>query len=238
MVADPALRGKPYVMSGSTIVEPVRASRPDQDGGGTPPGDGGDGGGGGGGGDGDPPGEGSRIPISTAKLGMMILLCSLVMLFAGFVTVYTVLRFSSPTWPPPGMPPLPKTLWGTTGVIVLSGVTMALAVRSARQRRAGALRASLAATTVLGLLFVAGQLWAWDQLHDAGVKLGPAYGTVFYTLTGIHAAHVVGGVVMLLFVLGRALLGRYDDGKVEGVELVGMYWHFVDAMWLVLFGLL
>src|SRR5262245_28512625 len=126
-------------MSGSTIADPIRASHPIKDGGTSPPGDGGDGGGGGGG-DGDPPGEGARIPISSAKLGMMILLCSLVMLFAGFVTVYTVLRFSSPSWPPPGMPPLPKTLWGTTGVILLSGVSMAAAVRSARRRQTGALR--------------------------------------------------------------------------------------------------
>ena len=224
-------------MSGSTIVDPIRASHPVKDGGTSPPGDGGDGGGGGGG-DGDPPGEGARIPISNAKLGMMILLCSLVMLFAGFVTVYTVLRFSSPSWPPPGMPPLPKTLWGTTGVILLSGVAMAAAVRSARRRQAGALRAALAATTLLGLLFVAGQLWAWHEFQEQGVKLGPAYGTVFYTLTGIHAAHVVGGVLMLLFVLVRALRGRYDEGSVEGVELVGMYWHFVDAIWIILFGLL
>jgi heme/copper-type cytochrome/quinol oxidase subunit 3 len=197
----------------------------------------GDGGGNGNGGDG-PIGEGDRIPISEGKLAMMILLSSLVMLFAGFVTAYVVLRFSSPTWPPPGAPALPRLLFATTLVLITSSGTIAWAASSARGRRGLALRVALTLTLLLGALFVLGQLLAWQEMFKGGVTIKGSYGTVFYSLTGLHAAHVLGGLVLLLVVLTKALLGRYDQGSPEGVELAAMYWHFLDVVWIVLFWIL
>ncbi len=231
-------------MTTATTTEPPRTDpeqRPGLSGNGPDDGSGsGDGGGGRGDGDGnDPIGEGAKIPISNAKFAMAVLLCSLVMLFTGFVAAYVVLRFGSPQWPPAGMPPLPKLLWASTTCLLLSSGSMAWATVAGRRRGATQLRLALGVTAALGVLFVATQLEAWRQFVAQGVVIQDnVYGTVFYSITGLHAAHVVGGIILLLRAVAKALLGHYDKGNVEGIEVTAMYWHFVDVVWLVLFAIL
>src|SRR4051812_11402491 len=194
-------------MTTVTTTEPVRAESDHGSAG--PPANGDGGGGGGGGGDRDPIGEGAKIPISAGKFAMAILLCSLAMLFTGFVSAYVVLRYGSPKWPPAGMPPLPKLLWASTGVLLASSVSMTWASIAARRRGRGQLRLALTFTALLGLAFIATQLEAWRQFVAQGVVIQDnVYGTVFYSITGLHAAHVLGGVVLLLTALTKAFLGR------------------------------
>src|SRR5262249_54589963 len=115
-------------------------------------------GGGGGGGRGPLQGPGAAIPISGAELGGLVFLSSLLIPLAGFVTAYVVLRSTAGTWPPAGSPPLPWLFYATTGVLLASSVTMAWATSAARRgSRPLDVRLGLAATTLLGLLFVAGQ---------------------------------------------------------------------------------
>ena len=165
---------------------------------------------------------------------MWILLGSLVMLFAGILSAYTVLRFGMAQWPPLGMPALPWARLGmNTAAILGSSVAIQWSFRAIRTGRTLALKLGLVVTTALGLAFLFGQWSAWQGLHLEGVAMSTnTYGALFYTITGLHAAHVVAGVVFLLVVTLRACLGRYTAEKHIGVELCAMYWHFVDLVWL------
>jgi cytochrome c oxidase subunit 3 len=92
---------------------------------------------------------------------------------------------------------------------------------------------------VLALAFLSVQLWNWWGLIRLHVTAASnLYAFTFFMLTGLHAAHVVGGVVLLAVVLGRALGGRYGSGRHAGVTYAAMYWHFLDAIWLLLFAVL
>ena len=154
-----------------------------------------------------------------------------------FATVF-YLRSIGP-WPPPPYA-APDLLWGTVNTLVLfaSSATLRRAVRAIGAGDATTLTRGLAATTLLGAGFLAGQAWAWHDLLRAGVTMEGAYGTVFYWLTGLHAAHVLGGLIFLAVCQARALLGRYTRDSHLGVELCEIYWHFLGAVWLVLVALL
>ncbi len=194
-----------------------------------------DGGGGGGGRAIPTPG----INIPREKFAMWVFLGSLVMLFAGMMSAYTVLKAGAAAWPPPGMPALPATLWVSTLLIVASSITFQLAHVSVRRGRTGLMKVGLVATTLLGSAFLASQWMIWQSMMGAGVEIASnTYAAIFYTLTGLHALHVVAGVLYLLVTTGKALLGRYGPERHLGVELCGMYWHFVDLVWIALFSVL
>lgn len=196
-----------------------------------------DGGKGSGGGGGD--GYESGPPIESAKLAMWVLLCSLAMLFLGFTSAYVVLRSGAPSWPPPGLPALPPWLWVSTAVIALSAFTMHTATASLKKGKVDRLKAALFVTAILGLLFLALQVFIWKVLVDRGLSLsGSIYAANFYALTGLHGVHVLGGVGLLLYVLFEALRNRYSSGRRTGVEICAMYWHFVGGIWIFLFGML
>ncbi|MCZ6603492.1 MAG: cytochrome c oxidase subunit 3 [Planctomycetota bacterium] len=178
----------------------------------------------------------SGPPIENAKLGMWVLLCSLAMLFLGFTSAYVVLRFGASTWPPPGLPPLPGWLWANTAAIVLSGISMYSANASLKRGDLRGLKWWLIVTAALGVIFLALQIYVWRLLVEQGLSMnGSIYASIFYALTGLHGAHVVGGVVLLLYVLLAALRNRYSADRRTGVEVCGMYWHFVGGVWIFLF---
>jgi cytochrome c oxidase subunit III len=175
-----------------------------------------------------------------ARLGMFLFLAALGMLFAATLTGYLVVRTRAGAWPPAGSPRLPGGLWLSTVVLLLSSGTMQRALVAARAGREAALRNALHLTLILGLVFLANQQYNWQHFLAAH-HLPPQanlYAFTFYMLTGLHSAHVIGGLVGLAFTVGRAGQGRYTAASWAGVERMTIYWHFLDAAWLVMFFLL
>ena len=200
--------------------------------------DGGFGGGGGDDGQGDDEPRRDELPFRKAKLAMVFVLFSLSVLFVVTLFVALLLRRTATHWNPGVAPAFPPLLWANTVILLASSFTLRHSVRAIAAGHAATLARGLGATTVLGLAFLAGQAWAWHDLLAAGVTMAGAYGTVFYWLTGLHAAHVVGGVVFLAVCHVRSLLGRYTSESHLGVELCEIYWHFLGVVWLVLVALL
>jgi cytochrome c oxidase subunit 3 len=138
---------------------------------------------------------------------------------------------------------LPKILWVSTAVILISSVTIELARRSLKQDRNSAYRSWLVNTVVLGGAFVVTQLLAWRQLVKQGVYLASnPYNSFFYLLTAAHGVHLVGGLAALTFLMLRTTRKRDTlEGELRRVgaaEAATIYWHFMDALWVGLFLLL
>jgi cytochrome c oxidase subunit 3 len=170
---------------------------------------------------------------------MAIFILSLSVLFAASMVGYLVVRFRAEAWPPPGTPSLPKGLWVSTLILVTSSVTMHSALRAARRDDQRTLRRMMVATTALGAAFVLAQVLNWFSLYGMNLTARSGlYGFTFYVLTSLHALHVVGGLVALALVTRRAFAGAYGPGAHAGVQYCSMYWHFLDVVWLVMFGLL
>lgn len=186
-----------------------------------------------------PDGRAAPAPLGVGLLGMKLLVVALSMLFAASIVGYLIIRSRAAAWPPPGMPRLPGTLWVSTLIIVVSSLTMQSAVRAAKADRQGALRTAMLLTTILGVAFLVSQTLNWFVLVAANLTAKTnLYGFTFYMLTGLHAAHVVGGVIPLAVVTARAWRGRYSAAFHPGVQYCAIYWHFLAAVWVVLFTLL
>ena len=170
---------------------------------------------------------------------MRLFLASLGMLFGGSVVGYLVIRLRAPEWPPPGSTGLPGGLWISTLVLVLLSAALVLAERAARDDRTRDLTRLLWVTLLLAIAFLAAQVVNW--MHMAADSVTPqqsllAFG--FWVLTFLHAAHVLLGLIPLVFVALRAGGGRYTGADQEGVHLVAMYWHFLLATWIAIFAVL
>ena len=172
----------------------------------------------------------------SAKLGMWLFLVADAMSFAALLLAYGTLRIESSRWPAPGSRlGIPFTA-GMTFLLICSSVTMVLAVAAAQARQKRALVGWLAATMLGGILFLAGQAHEWLMLvRDKGMRLGAdQMSSTFFVCTGFHGAHVLAGVVLLAIVAGRAARGRYATVP-DGVEVAGLFWHFVDLVWILVF---
>lgn len=190
-----------------------------------------------GGSDGPPATAVRPPPISNAQLGVLIFIAFETMIFAGLTTAYWVLRSGSFAWPPPNLPRLPLAVTAVnTVVLTFSVFTMSRAVKAIRTGSQPGLGSALVATTVLGVGFLAIQGSEWVRLIHQGLTLSSgSYGATFYTLIGLHAAHVVGAVIWLLAVLVIAQRGGYAANRHAGVTLCATYWYYVCALWVVLF---
>jgi len=173
-----------------------------------------------------------------------ILLASLSMLFLASIAAYlivraqTMARMHTPIWPPPGLPPIPRSLWLSTVVILASSVTIQLALAAVRRDDDKKLVLHLNITLALGLLFLALQAFNWYEFYAAippAYKIQGSYLGMFYTLTGLHAAHVLGGLVPLAITTWHAKQNRYSRNYHPAVRYVTLYWHFLDLIWLALF---
>jgi cytochrome c oxidase subunit 3 len=220
----------------SVLEPPVLVERPPpqarrgSSGGEPPSNDDGDGGGGGGG-----DGDGGGLPFHPGKLAMAFVLFSLSVLFFVTLAATLMLRRGAESWPPPGAPPFPPVLWANTAVLLASSVSLRLGLRAIARGATARLTASLAATTALGVLFLLGQLHAWSTVFAAGETMTTgSHGVIFYWLTGLHGAHVVGGVLFLGVCLANAVRGRYTREAHVGVELCELYWHFLGVVWIIL----
>lgn len=173
---------------------------------------------------------------------MRLFLLSLGILFAATIIGYiSVLLLGIRE--PVSIPPLPRALWLSTLVLLTSSVTMQGALASVRRDFQPRFRVSMLATTALGAAFLVIQALCWIEWYGPMREtLGGAERafllTSFYVLTGLHALHVIGGLVPMTVVTLRAWSGRYTAANHAGVIYCAMYWHFLDAVWLVLFGTL
>lgn len=192
-------------------------------------------------------------PFDAGLFGMWIFLGALSILFAATLVLYVIFRLKYPDWRGPDAPPLPSGLWVSTAVLLASSVTMSLALHMIRRNARNAFTISMLITTVLGIAFLVLQYLNWRVLFDAGfgleirtdmkpIDLEAAKKLIpykqFYLMTGLHAAHVIGGIVPLLWVTIKALLGGYAAGSHAGVRYCAIYWHFLDVVWLILFAVL
>ncbi|HEX4822981.1 MAG TPA: heme-copper oxidase subunit III [Candidatus Polarisedimenticolaceae bacterium] len=171
---------------------------------------------------------------------MWIFLGALGMLFAASIAGFLVVRLKAEAWPPPGMPRLPNGLWITTAILLAGSFTIQRALVSIRL---GQIRNSarwLTTTLILGVLFLVSQMANWWGLVTAQMTATTKnlYAFTFYMLTGLHAAHVSGGLILLAVVLSRTRRDRYGSGHHDGITYAVMYWHFLGVVWCVLFGVL
>jgi cytochrome c oxidase subunit 3 len=188
----------------------------------------------------------------TATLGMWVFLATELMLFGGLFAGYTVLRVVYPAAWAEGSHHMALLLGGVnTAVLIVSSVTMALAVHGARAGERGALLRYLVATALLGTVFmvikgveyvqhyqeglVPGLAWRYDGPYPDQVKL---FVYVYFVITGLHAIHLTVAIAFVLIVLVKAWRGAFPPAGAAPVEVLGLYWHFVDCVWIFLLPLI
>jgi cytochrome c oxidase subunit 3 len=167
-------------------------------------------------------------------LGMVVFVASEAMFFATFFGAYFTIYSVNPVWPPAGFPHLkPELATVLTVVLVSSSLTLQLGVRAIRRDRARLLLFWVGLTILLGTTFLGLQLYDYSLLGFS-VRDG-IFGSLFYVMTGLHMAHVFGGVVFLVLVLVQGLGGQLSDASHDSLEAGAIYWHFVDVVWICLF---
>jgi cytochrome c oxidase subunit 3 len=225
-------------MPGATATPDIEAiieeSRGGGGGGGRPP-DGGDGGDGGD--DGDYGKGWQREPPSPRRFstGIAIGMVSILMFFMALASAFLLLHHSSSVWVSLHLPPI---LWANTAVLLGSSFVLERSRLRLSSGDGRGFRRLWLVTTVMGFLFVAGQLVAWRQLVAEGVYIASNQASsFFYIFTGAHGVHLLGGVAALLFVLLR----NFEKSQISmslAAEITSYYWHFMDGLWIFLFALL
>jgi cytochrome c oxidase subunit III len=175
--------------------------------------------------------------VYNEKLGMWIFLGSEVMFFTSLIGSYLILRFAHPeSWKPPGQVLNIKVTAVNTFLLICSSVTMVKAFAAVQDGIQKQLRLWLLATVLIGATFVGVQVYEYSHLIEKGfIPSEGLYGSTFYTMTGFHGFHVTIGVLCMAFVTWRAFKGKYTATDHRGVEVIGLYWHFVDLVWIILF---
>jgi cytochrome c oxidase subunit 3 len=165
---------------------------------------------------------------------MLLFIISEVMVFGAFFTAYFFIRVvGGAPWPAHGTE-LPKLIAGiNTAVLVSSSFTMHWALESVKSDNRFGLKAGMFTTFLLGATFLFVQIN--EYVHIGFSPQDHAQGTIFYGLTGLHGAHVFIGLTLLAMVNIRAFRGHFSAAEHHGVEVPGIYWHFVDVMWLVVY---
>ena len=176
--------------------------------------------------------------LDNVKMAMWGFLGSECLFFGSLISTYLLYRSRVL----PGQGPNPHEIYDipytsvSSFVLLMSSLTMVLALAAIQRGDHRGLRVWILATALLGMVFIGGQIYEFTSFVDQGLKLSssPA-GSAFYLLTGFHGAHVTVGIFMLLLVLAMSLTGRLLQADARKVELVGLYWHFVDIVWIVVF---
>jgi heme/copper-type cytochrome/quinol oxidase subunit 3 len=170
---------------------------------------------------------------------MLLLLGGETMFFGGLITAFLQLRLGAAAWPPPGQPRLPLGLTAVNTVMLLtSSYAFVRALRAVRAGDQAGLGRWLLTTGILGGLFLAVQGIEWVRLVHFGLTVSSGiYGATFYTLIGVHGAHVLGAVTWVAASLVLARRGRYEPRDHVSLACCAMYWHFVVALWPILYTL-
>jgi cytochrome c oxidase subunit 3/cytochrome o ubiquinol oxidase subunit 3 len=178
--------------------------------------------------------------VSHAKLAIWLFLSSEALFFGAFIATYFLYRGRDAQVGNPG--PEPRDVFDipftsvTSFVLLMSSMTMVLALAAIQRGDHRRLRIWLLATAFFGLVFIGGQVFEFTEFYREGLSLRTnLFGTTFFTLTGLHGAHVTVGIIWLLTLWGRSVQGRLHESKHEAIEIAGLYWHFVDIVWIVIF---
>jgi cytochrome c oxidase subunit III len=178
--------------------------------------------------------------VSAPTLGMLLFIASEIMLFGAFFTAYFFVRVVNPdvtTWPPEVEGHtfhLPKFVAGVnTAILLTSSFTMHWATQAVKRGNRAGLQAGLVLTLAMGWTFLLTQILEYSRVGFA--PRDTAFGSIFYGLTGLHGAHVFVGLTLLTMATVRAFRGHFTPEHHHGVELPGIYWHFVDVMWIVVY---
>jgi heme/copper-type cytochrome/quinol oxidase subunit 3 len=174
--------------------------------------------------------------LSNEKIAMWAFLGSECLLFGALISTYLLYRGRSVVGPyPHDVYDIPYTSVSSF-ILLMSSLTMVLALAAMQRRDQRRMRVWLLTTALFGALFIGGQVYEFTVFYRAGLSLHEnLFGSSFFVLTGFHGAHVTIGILMLLSLFALSAKGRLPDSRVETVELIGLYWHFVDVVWIVIF---
>jgi cytochrome c oxidase subunit III len=169
--------------------------------------------------------------IHPHKFALWVAIAAIIMMFAGLTSAYIV-KSGQPGWE---QVRTPKLFWYSTAVIIISSITIQTALRAFRQRAMGQFRILFLTTLLLGIAFVILQWKGFTYLWRHGVRFeGAGAGQFLYIIFGLHALHVLGGIVALMVIAGQQFFGKTRSYNVTPIEVMSTYWHFVDILWLYL----
>ena len=174
--------------------------------------------------------------LDNSKLAMWAFLGSECLFFGSLISSYLLYRSRAGSGPPPAeIYDIPFTSVSSF-VLLMSSLTMVLALSAIQRGNERGLRVWLLATAFLGMTFIGGQIYEFTTFYEEGLALSKSpFGSSFFVLTGFHGAHVSVGILMLLLLTGMSMAGRVPQAESRKVELIGLYWHFVDIVWVVIF---
>jgi heme/copper-type cytochrome/quinol oxidase subunit 3 len=173
--------------------------------------------------------------ISNSKLAMWLFLASDCLLFGALISTFVLYKGKVTSFPDQSIFDIPFTSVSSF-VLLMSSLTMVLGVSAIQRGDHRSMRLWLGATATLGATFIAGQIYEFTVFYREGMGLTTnTFSSAFYTLTGFHGAHVTGGIIMLITAIILSLRGAITQQKAETVEIIGLYWHFVDIVWIVIF---
>jgi len=188
------------------------------------------------GGGGDSGAHGWEVPAQAYRTGLWMGLAAIVMLFAAFTSALVVRKGMSTDWVSTTLPPV---VYLNTLILLSSSLTLEVSRRSLRSGLVGRFSHWLFVTVFLGAAFVAGQLIAWRQLASRGIYLATnPSSSFFYVLTAAHGVHLLGGIVALLYLVFRTRSISAAPRRPVSVDLIAIYWHFMDALWIYILLLL
>jgi len=182
--------------------------------------------------------ESPLTPESWGKLGMWVFLAADAMSFGCLIVGYALLRHASANWPPPAQTLGINLTAFMTFLLIVSSVTMVLSLSAIQNGDMRRFKKFLLLTILGGVLFLGCQAYEWthlltERLPEIGISFSShLFATTFFVLTGFHGMHVTGGVLYNSCVLAACLRGRYGA---KHVEIAGLYWHFVDLVWIMVF---
>jgi heme/copper-type cytochrome/quinol oxidase subunit 3 len=172
-------------------------------------------------------------------MGMLSFIATEAALFIALLLSYAYLSRGQPAWPPP---PVTAPRLGLVSVMTLllltSSATLHLANRAIERGSPARLRLGLAVTVLLGAGFLVTQSFEYREYWKIVTPASNAYGSIFYTITGLHGAHVLLGLLLLMFVWLQARAGLFTESRHQPLRLVSWYWHFVDVVWIAIFSIL
>ena len=177
----------------------------------------------------------TQTGISNTKLAMWVFLGSDCLLFGALISTFLLYKGRATTFPNHHVFDIPFTSVSSF-VLLMSSLTMALAVSSISRGDHRNTRVWLMTTALLGSVFIAGQVYEFTSFYREGMGFTTnTFSSSFYTLTGFHGVHVTVGIIMLVSLFILSLRGAIPQHRAETVEIVGLYWHFVDIVWIVIF---
>lgn len=174
-----------------------------------------------------------RKKIHPHKFTLWIAIGSIIMMFAGLTSAYIV-KSNQASWQ---NVETPTVFWYSTAAILLSSLTIQMALRSFKQREMNRYRQLMAVTVILGAVFIVLQWNGFMQLWNSGIQFKGVAGAgqFLYVIFGLHALHVLGGAIALLVMVLKTIFGKTKVYSGTGVEVMATYWHFVDVLWIYLF---